>query len=445
MKNILVQYPIEGDSANEIVHSIELGVQEGRLRPGEPLPTIRDLARLLGVSPGTVSAAYHLLRIRGVAVGRARVGTHIAPRPPLLGHPSSPIPPGARDLATGSPDPAFLPPLRPVFETFAAEDLTPVLYREHVNSENLMEIAGRALMTDGLPAGNLAVMGGALDAIDRLLAAHAHPGDRVVVEDPGYPGVLDLVGAHGMVAVPVPVDDRGPMPDALATALRAGAKVLVVTPRAQNPSGAALDPARVGELSAVLADSPNVLVIEDDHAGPVSGSPATLLTRPDRPAWAVVRSVSKTLGPDLRLAVVTGDALTLSRLEGRQRLGTGWVSTILQEVVAALWRDDAAMQLVGRATLAYRERREALLDALARRGIAAHGRSGLNVWIPVPEEAENVRLLGESGWAVSAGSRFRIRTPPAIRVTISTLQPEEAEQLAEDLARTLAGSRTYYA
>jgi len=62
--------------------------------------------------------------------------------------------------------------------------------------------------------------------------------------------------------------------------------------------------------------------------------------------------------------------------------------------------------------------RAALLHALARRGIAAHGRSGLNVWVPVPDEERVARLLAEAGWAVRPGARYRQRSAPAIRVTI---------------------------
>ena len=83
---------------------------------------------------------------------------------------------------------------------------------------------------------------------------------------------------------------------------------------------------------------------------------------------------------------------------------------------------------------AYDTRRTALIDALAEHGVAAHGRSGLNVWIPVREEAPIVRAMLDAGWLVLAGERFRIATPPGIRVTTSTLAPSDAAGLARLIA-----------
>jgi DNA-binding transcriptional MocR family regulator len=151
----------------------------------------------------------------------------------------------------------------------------------------------------------------------------------------------------------------------------------------------------------------------------------------------VIRSASKWLGPDLRLAVVAGDATTIRRVQGRQAVGPGWVSTLIQRTVAALWADPDAMARAEQAAAVYAGRRRALIAALAEHGIAATGDSGLNVWIPVDDEDNAVAGLLAAGWAVTAGARFRHASPPAIRVTVSTLRPEEAARLAADLAALL--------
>ena len=78
--------------------------------------------------------------------------------------------------------------------------------------------------------------------------------------------------------------------------------------------------------------------------------------------------------------------------------------------------------------------REALIGALERRGIVAHGATGFNVWIPVEAEAEALDRLAEEGYGALAGERFRIATPPGIRITCATLDPGEADQVAEALA-----------
>jgi DNA-binding transcriptional MocR family regulator len=182
----------------------------------------------------------------------------------------------------------------------------------------------------------------------------------------------------------------------------------------------------------VLTRHPGLGVIEDDHAGPIAGvsarSVATGLQR-----WAVIRSVSKSLGPDLRLAVLAGDPVTVARVEGRQALGTGWVSYLLQETVAELWQDQRTRDLLARAAATYAERRESLIGALEARGIKAVGRSGLAVWLPVADEPGITSALLDRGWAVAPGERFRIAAPPAIRIATSTLARQESEALAADL------------
>jgi DNA-binding transcriptional MocR family regulator len=85
----------------------------------------------------------------------------------------------------------------------------------------------------------------------------------------------------------------------------------------------------------------------------------------------------------------------------------------------------------------YAERRTALIGALADRGVRAIARSGLNVWVPVPEEHPVVTGLLLNGWAVAPGARFRIASPPAVRITTARLETADAEPLAEKLAECL--------
>ena len=82
----------------------------------------------------------------------------------------------------------------------------------------------------------------------------------------------------------------------------------------------------------------------------------------------------------------------------------------------------------------YTERRRSFLRALAERGIEAHGRSGLNVWVNVREEARAARALVDAGWLVLPGERFRIATPPGLRVTVTTLLEDEAAEIAGVIA-----------
>jgi len=423
---------IRGSSAGEIAASVEAAVAAGRLAAGAPLPSVRMLAGELGVSPTTVAAALAELRRRGVVVSRPRSGTRIAERPPLrASRPAAAVPAGMRDLASGSPDPRLLPPLAPALHPLAAPQR---LYGEEPVLGELAAVAGPAFAADGVPARRLCVVNGALDGIERVLAAHLSPGDAVAVEDPGWPGVHDVARMLGLRLVPVAVDRRGMLPAALAAAQQAGARAVVHTPRGHNPCGAALDAERAAALHAALA--PELLVVEDDHLGPVAGTPWHTLVA-GRERWAAVRSVSKWLGPDLRLAVLAGDEATLARVEGRQSLGPGWVSGLTQRLAAALWADPAVMAGVDRAAATYRERREALAALVD----AAPAPSGINLWIAVPDEDAAVRSLLSDGWAVAAGTPYRLGAGPAIRVTTATVEAGEAPRLAAAIERAVRPAR----
>ncbi len=389
------------------------------------------LAAELGLSPATVASAYRHLRLKGIARGHRRAGTRITGSPPTAPRPPLAVPAGARNLLSGSPDPLLLPRL-PAPRRSAGAAISPRLYGDAAVSPQLAELATARLSADSIDPANLAVVSGALDGVERILGAWLRPGDRVAVEDPGYPPLFDLLTALDLTAEPMSVDESGVRPEALVRAINAGCRAAVFVPRAQSPTGAAWDTVRASELARALAATPEVLVIEDDHAAEVSGAPAISIAS-GRQRWATVRSVSKSLGPDLRLALVAGDAVTIARVEGRQALGTGWVSYLLQESVAELWRDPSVGALLGRAAAAYAERREQLMAALAAVGIPATGKSGLAIWVPVADEAATTSALLDRGWAVAPGERFRIASAPGIRIGVATLTGPEIARLAGDI------------
>ena len=425
-----VHYQVTGSTAAAISASVEQGVRRGALPAGHPLPPVRELAGSLGVSPATVAAAYKELRQRGIIDTAGRNGTRIRPRPPVaptrMGR-RPPVPPGVLDLSAGEPDPRLLPHLPGLTHR------APIPYRDAGVLAELAEAASARLRADGLRVPALTVTGGALDGIDRLLAAHLRPGDRVAVEDPGWANLLDLVAAQGLTPVPVPVDDDGPTAAGLRAALAAGASAVVVTARAHNPTGAAVTATRASALRSLLRGYRDLLVIEDDHAAELSSvSLHALAGATDR--WAFVRSVSKPYGPDLRLAVLAGDEATVARVEGRLRAGTGWVSTILQRLVLAMWADETVARKVSRARDAYSFRRGALVAALAERGLAVSCRTGINVWVPVPDETLAVARLRDRGYAVSPGALYRIGSPPAVRITVAPLGRSDIAPLADAVA-----------
>lgn len=417
-------------SAREIAEHLEQQIVSGELRPREPLPSVRALAKQLSVSVTTVTAAFKALQARGLTYAERGVGTLVRPQETVALYPSAPPAEGLVDVASGNPDPDLLPDLNRFLHTL---DVPRQMYRMQPILPGLTDLTRQALhdVEGGSPT-SYSIASGALDAIDLVLTARLRPGDRVVVEDPGFAASASLLRSFGLELLPVPVDEEGFLPDAFAEALAQHARAVLYSPRAQNPTGCALSPERAATLRAVLGPESRVLVIENDHASMVSGVPYHSLTT-GALEWAVIRSASKSHGPDLRFSFLAGDALTVSRVEKRQMLGRGWLSVIIQSLVLALYRDEEVRELVARADRLYTSRRELLVERLREQKVAALGRSGLNVSVPVQHEAAVVRAMNARGWNVQSGEGYRIAAPPFVRLTMTALSEEQIHQLAADV------------
>jgi DNA-binding transcriptional MocR family regulator len=420
---------MHGWTADELAIDFERRVAEGDLMPGDRLPPVRALAADLKIAPNTVAGAYRRLADRGITVGRGRRGTFVTTRLPIAVPHDREVPTGLLDLYSGNPDPELLPDLD---RTLRDMEGPKVLYGCQSVDESLAVHGARVLAADGVATEHLAVVSGGLDGLERVLQAHLRRGDRVAVEDPGYPPVIDLVGALGLVAVPVAIDDEGLTPGSLEQVLARGVAAVVVTPRAQNPFGSALSEDRATDLRSLLSDHPHVLVIEDDHAAAVAGAPMHWLGE-SRDRWATIRSAAKTYGPDVRLALLAGDRVTIRRVESRQRLGPGWVSHILQRLVAGLMSDRTVDGRLGGAADIYASRRATMIRALGDRGFRAHGASGLNVWVPIPDESATVAAMADRGYAIRGGSRYRIRSESGVRLTVASLDEAHADRVADAL------------
>ncbi|HJR91673.1 MAG TPA: aminotransferase class I/II-fold pyridoxal phosphate-dependent enzyme [Acidimicrobiia bacterium] len=413
----------------ELAASIERRIVDGDLPGGAKLEPVRSAAQRLGLAPNTVAAAYRLLAERGLVKGRGRHGTIVEsrPRPTLIPEPV--VPDGMVDLAFGGPDPALLPDLGPVL---AGLDGSSATYGDPAVNLDLEMAARAALAAEGVEGRYLAVTGGAVDGIERALGASLRPGDAVGLEDPGWYPIVDLVRAMGLVPVPVAVDGEGMLPDRLAQVM-GRVSAVIVTPRAQSPTGAALTPERAAALAALLAARPEVLVIDDDHMGPLAGAPLAAVG-PQLSTWIYVHSFSKSLGPDLRTAVVLGDDVTMDRLTSRQMVGPAWVSHILQRTVAELLRSPDVARRQVEAADAYTERRRLFHAAMESHGMTVVGTTGFNLWVPVDDEDAAVRSARDNGFVIRAGSPFRHQSGPGVRVTVSQITADEADGVARALA-----------
>src|SRR5690606_28277896 len=241
-----------------------LRAEVARLRPGDRLPSSREIMRRHGVSPVTVSRALGQLAAEGKVIVRPGSGAFVAPRrvasrdsadlswqavalgdrvvddghvTPLLAR----APEGVVQLTGG-----YLPPgLRPDRQLAAAA--TRALRRPEVWGMpplSGVEALRRwfALQAGGdVTAGDALIVSGGQAALSHAFRALAAPGTQVLVETPTYPGALAAAKAAGLRVTGVPMDRDGVRPDLLAEAFAVtGARVFLCQPTLQNPTGATL-------------------------------------------------------------------------------------------------------------------------------------------------------------------------------------------------------------
>lgn len=430
---------IQEPTPRGIAAGISRLITAGDLAPGDRLPTVRELAAELGVSPATVSHAWQTLAAAGLITSRGRSGSFVRSVPrdwlPARYRGIDGGRDAALDLSRGTPDPALLPDLASVVARLPVHADT-ASYQQKPDIPELHD-----LLRDTWPARveSLTVTNGALDAIDRLLAALPRYGDRVVVEEPTFPPFLDLLELYGLEPVPVPVDDDGPVPAAFTAALASEPTLVLLQPRAHNPTGASLSLERAVELAERLRRSrtaPDALVIEDDHSGAISTAPDVSLGMllPERVLH--VRSFSKSHGPDLRIGALGGPRRVIDRVVARRLLGPGWTSRMTQSILYSLLTDERSVVTVADARSRYAARRVAVVSRLREAGIPMPDGDGINLWLPVAEERGAVVQLAAAGIRVAPGGPFQVRDPaPHVRVTVGVVPEENAEEVSAALAQ----------
>lgn len=437
-------------SASGVAAAVNRLIRCGEFPPGTRLPTVRELASALQTSPTTVNEAWRSLSRLGAIRTEGRKGSFVADQPgtqrptrfwQLAGE-------GGRfacDLSTGVPDPDLLPtPHNRVAGAGTAEPLLGYLDPPVVGElEEALREAWRELWEPEA----VTVVDGSLDALDRVLRHVVSFGARVVVEDPTFPPILDLLDVLGASVLGVGVDQDGMRPDRLRDVLRQHAgtapAAIVLQPRAHNPTGASVTRRRARELADVVSEFPDVTVVEDDHIGAVALAEQVSLAShlPDRTVH--IRSFSKSHGPDLRLAAVAGPAELIEAVVARRSLGPAWSSRLLQRLLHTMLTDPASVATVDRAREVYARRRRALVDALAERGVPVPGKDGFNLWVPVADERDALVLLAARGIGVAPGKPFAVAKDSGdhLRITTATLRTEDAPWIADAVAEAASPRR----
>lgn len=427
-----IEQRLDEPTARGLAQAVAAVIREGDLEPGDRLPPIRTVASELALSPTTVSSAWSQLARAGAVRTDGRRGTTVADQTrsgttryqQALERPAG----FALDLSTGVPDAALLPSLTRALASLTTAG-TPGSY---LDEPVLPELAEVLVAQWPYAVERLAVVDGAMDGMELVARTALRFGDRVVVEHPCFPPMVDLLESVGVQVVPVPVDDEGLSPDGLREALTSPVAAVFLQPRAQNPTGVTMTERRASELADLLGGT-TTLVVEDDSAGAAVGGDTVSLGRWRPGHTAYIRSFSKSHGPDLRLAALSAPPDLLRALEARRQVGQGWSSRLLQRILLSLLTDPAATEEVERAAEEYARRRALVVDELARHGVDVGGTEGINIWVPVHDETAAVVRLASAGIGVTPGSPFTLLPGGGdhVRVTVGLARGGHAALAAE--------------
>lgn len=415
-----------GPVHRRIYERVRASIIDGRLKPGERVPSARALATQLGVSRGTIDVAYAVLAGEGYLVANGARGTFVSPALPARAG-AAPAPPPPASASPVSP-PRSTPKL-PFWVGLPAIDLFPrkiwsrLLAREGrgLTQEDFRypNRSGDHRLTEALISylavsrgivctpDQIVITGGyqgAIGLVSRLLLA---PGDTVWVEDPGYHwthATLDTVGAH---AIPVPVDGNG-LDVAEGQARAPAAALCIVTPSNQFPLGVALSlPRRLALLDwAAAAGS---WIVEDDYDSEFYYQGRLLpalkaLDQADRVFY--VGTFSKTLFPGLRLGYLVTPKAQAERFRGAQWALDGGRSSLEQITVADFITEGYFARHLKKMRTIYAARRAATVAALTAefgdlmRFDLSHG--GLHVIGRLDDARDDVLLANR---AIEAGYR----------------------------------------
>ena len=373
--DVLVSVKGPGAIAARIYRQLRDAIEDGRLLPGDRLPSSRDLARDLLVARNTVAVAYDALVSEGYAVGRVGAGTFVAVDPRPTGDrgwrvAAAPVAsptaaPPVFDFRLGVPDPRLFPVAswrRAMADAIDESVRVAPGYGDPAGDPGLRAAIARHIgVSRGVRAAadDVVVTAGAQQGMDLVTRVAIHRGDAVAVEDPGYPPARELFAAAGARVAPVDVDGEGLRVDALP----ADARLVYVTPSHQFPTGVAMSPARRADLLA-WADAHDALVLEDDYDTEFryAARPLEPVMRLDRSGRVVyVGSFSKTLLPMLRLGFLVAPARLLPVLREARRLA-GWHGDAPTQLAMRTFIDDGGFaRHLRRSRRVYRARRDRLV------------------------------------------------------------------------------------
>jgi DNA-binding transcriptional MocR family regulator len=453
----------------QLAQDIQRRIRSGALPPGARLPTVRDLARQLGVTRLTIHSAYSELQAGGWVEATVGRGTFVAAQSEvreLLPEPSRDLSPrgilndmlqmarlpGIRSLAMADPAPDLYPQrefARALEEALASGGASSLGYTPSQGDPLLRTVLADLLRERGIDAGpdEILVTSGVTQGMSLIAQTLARRGDTALVEQPTYLGLLNMLNVQGIRAIGAPMDDDGLVVEALEPLiLEHQPRFIYTIPVFQNPSGVCLSTARRAELLALAARHRIPLVEDDIYSQLAYEGAAPPALKADDPAGVVLHigSFSKSVLPGARCGYVVAAAHLIGRLAAAKQADDLCSPPLLQRAMALFIQRGWLTSHLRRAIPRYRERRDALMYAMARHfpsGLRwTTPRGGFCSWVTLPPglSAADLYLAAlERGVAFAPGDVFFARPGPQphIRLSFSSLPPESISEATQVLGQ----------
>jgi len=419
-----------------LADAIMADVERGALKPGDRLPTHRDLADALGVTVGTVTRGYAEAARRGLVRGEVGRGTVVAlgqdTAAPWWGGDATQPERIDLGLVTGmyGLDPNLAAGLRELAGRGDVQEL--LRYQPSRGMARHREIGAAWLTRFGLSVGpeRVLITSGGQHALVVLFSTLFRPGERIAAAGLNYPGLMSAAALAGIRLVPLDCDEEGVLPESLDEACaREPVRGLYLMPGMHNPTTAVAGPQRLASLAAVVRQR-GLLVVEDAAYALTAEDPTLTLAAlaPERTFF--VASVSKSIAGGLRVAFVVSPQEFVERL-ALGITGTTWLAAPLCVELACMWiADGTAGKVLARKRAEGARRSDLAREVLAGQSFRSR-REGYFLWLELPEPwrgADFERAALERGVVVVAGESFALgqtAAPMAVRVSLSAARSRE--------------------
>lgn len=447
-------------------------IELGELLPGERLPPTRELAGRLGLNRTTVSAAYEVLETGGLIKGSVGRGSFVCGVPERATSTLN----WSRALTSSQTTPTGHS--RPVTIDFSAsrpaEKLFPVDEFRACCAEVLRSDKLRSLLQLGSPGGyeplrnylldrfvfakgtgapdsdDILITNGCQQAVDLLRRALVRPGSKVAIEEPVYPGLRNLFVEAGAELIGVPVTPEGMDLYALRQALEAGAKVLVLTPSFQNPTGACL-PAAARHTIVSMARVAGAVVIENDIYSELAYSGAALprLKALD-PNVILMGSFSKIAFPGMRCGWIIAPRPLIARVTELKQMADLHTDQLSQAFLLQFATSGRLEAHQAKMITAGKERLRAVEQASGKYLTDCSftmPTGGMNLWLDLPDGLDSSDMRGlarQAGVDYLPGRYFSVTRPldSGLRLSFAGLEPAEIRRGLEILGGVIQSAKS---